>query len=263
MARQHLDAVEPGLGEARGGPPARLDDLSDQISRHLPRHGVKAVVGHRRGGICHAPHAGLAASGAAPGMGKLAEDARAMAVHRRCKAAIAWNTLVARDHDLGRVAKGALVVARRLDDDKAGPATGPGFVIGDEVAADEAALGEVGLMPRRQDAVSDLQTAQVERREKVFEAGHGGIPVLRRPHYRPGYPVGGNRPRLIPRPNTRAAKAEHPSALRWAVARSCRLTSRSADGCGSRSSRRCAAGAAAGRPGRRDGRRRPPADRVP
>ena len=66
----------------------------------------------------------------------------------------------------GELLKVGLVEARRLDDDKPGAATGPGLVIGDEVAADEAALGEIGLMPRRQDAVSDLQTAQARAARK-------------------------------------------------------------------------------------------------
>ena len=45
---------------------------------------------------------------------------------------------------------------RRLDDDEAGSALGARLVIGDEVLPRQAALGEVGLMAGREDAVADL-----------------------------------------------------------------------------------------------------------
>ncbi len=59
-----------------------------------------------------------------------------------------------------------------LNDDETGAAPGPRLVIGNEVLSRQPALGEVGLMAGRKDAIADLRVAQPEGGEEAREVGH-------------------------------------------------------------------------------------------
>ena len=60
-----------------------------------------------------------------------------------------------------------------LDDDETGAAFGPRLVIGNEVLPRQPALGEVGLVAGREDAIADLRVAQPDGGEEAGEGGHG------------------------------------------------------------------------------------------
>jgi hypothetical protein len=150
MAGDELDAVQPGLGKAAGGSAAGLDDLLDQFQRHRPRHRVEAIIGHGRWCESDVAQSSPQSLRDAAGMGKLAEDLRAVSVDGRREAAITGDAAVMADVQLiGGIAQRGFVEASRFDDDQTRPAFRARLVIADEIVIRGTVSSKVGLVPCR------------------------------------------------------------------------------------------------------------------
>ena len=121
----------------------------------------------RREGRLH--HAIGPAQQFAAGMEQLHEDLCAFGVDRIEQAPERRDAVIRRAHQqrLG-IARG-FVDADDLDDDEPGPAPGAGALIGDQRIGRQAAFGQIGVMPGREDAVADLGGLEGEGRKEMWE----------------------------------------------------------------------------------------------
>ncbi len=133
VAGDQLDTVEPGLRKPPGSGATGGDQFLDQCDRQLSRHGVEAIVRHRRGCVGDATQSAAHAPRDPSGMRELAEDLRSVAMHRVGEPRHASNAVVGGDDQLGRVAECRLVEACRLDDDQSGAAARSRLMVGDHV----------------------------------------------------------------------------------------------------------------------------------
>ena len=160
-----LDAVEPPGHAVGGDGGVAVDDLGDLVGLDRLRHLAEQRVGdgarrpHRQSGV----HGGRLAAVVVD----LGEDRHAVGVHG------VGDPPVAVDH-LGVEAVDQLLVGpvRRvgrvlLGDDEAGPAGGPGRVVGGVLLGGQAVGGVVGEVGREHDAVGHRDRAQPQRGEQV------------------------------------------------------------------------------------------------
>ena len=165
VGRRELDAVHPALARPHGAGAEAVDQVADLGSREGARLDVEALRRHR--GRRDRGRARRRGDLLAPAVEELQEETRAVRADGVAEAAVGR-------HDLGQVAADRVrrqeargVHRGRLEEDRPDAAARPGLLVGDEVVGRHVVVHEARLVRRRDDAVAQLDRAELDRPQDV------------------------------------------------------------------------------------------------